>query len=99
MFKKLILVFALIISVLLSGCSVGNTHEVILKIDTIQYDTNSKCYVLTGIDENEEMWALELDNDEYKTVDRQNGWILATFDDMNTSDLYDDEIVNWSNLF
>jgi hypothetical protein len=81
------------------------TQDHIYKVDCIMYDVHSSLYVLNIIDENGEVWIIELFQSKFdrKLFNRinyvfKNEWIVASVEDYNNNDLYDDEILEWEIL-
>ena len=81
----------------------SNISEAILYIVNVQYDSVSKDYLLICQDENGDLWVIELCKSKIyssKTLKHikkafNHEWIIATFNNMNTKDIYDDTILNW----
>ena len=115
MIKKLISI-CIILTILLTlittthANNTGNTkteteqNKVVLYINSINYDNQTNQYIASYIDENEEIWIIELLTVNKYTISTHKlleklylyEHVEATFESYNNDNLYDDEIINFT---
>ena len=81
---------------------INNIDEIIMLVDHVNFDKQTNSYYMYCIDENEEIYIIEIANtkENYLVLCQvcnffQTTWIIATVENYLTKDLYDDEIIDW----
>lgn len=86
------------------GNNNNNLLEIVLRVDYIYYNNTTHTYNMKCIDENEEVWEIELlykqkiNRHFLQCLKKQykNAWIVGIFLDEGTPNyIYDDEIIDW----
>ncbi len=105
--KKLLLVLSFMVVIFMSAISSNAmlTKDHIYYIEYISYDRINEQYIINCVDENGDLWVVEwfygkFDFRFFRMLNRMmvDQWIIASVEDYNNNDFYDDEIIRWEFL-